>query len=382
MVVGVILLENGDIQDIKIPYIKGKRNNLNNLHINHDLFTVQGTGDIDLLGKYKINEKDQLLSFGYSYGDYINNHELIPFKNNANEIITEYYGNILIVKCNSNNICSSFNSNDYEKVYNEYFCNMNENSDEELQESDEGDEQYSEQDSEEEDDITELESDGEDSMEDNEDSDQDFEEEEENFELTSVNSKKKIKKVKVVEAPEQNITLTNQENYINEETRNKYVEIFKTILKPDKAIKLEEAIYSYSIDLCKKRNLIYSANIQFLNKIYFNKCRSIYSNLDKDSYVKNAKIMNKINQNKIKVEELPYMSYQALFPEHWKKIMDEKYKRDQMLYEQKPEANSDQFKCGRCKSRKTSYYELQTRGADEAMTTFIQCLECGNRWKQ
>ena len=93
------------------------KNNLNNLHINHDLFSVQGTGDIDLLGKYKINEKDQLLSFGYSYGDYINNHELIPFKNNANEIITEYYGNILIVKCSSNNICSSFNSNDYEKEF-------------------------------------------------------------------------------------------------------------------------------------------------------------------------------------------------------------------------------------------------------------------------
>ena len=76
------------------------------------------------------------------------------------------------------------------------------------------------------------------------------------------------------------------------------------------------------------------------------------------------------------------MSFQELYPEHWKKMMDEKYKRDKMLYEEKAEAMTDQFKCGRCKSRKCTYYELQTRSADEAMTTFITCLNCGNRWKQ
>ena len=62
--------------------------------------------------------------------------------------------------------------------------------------------------------------------------------------------------------------------------------------------------------------------------------------------------------------------------------MDNKYKRDKYLYEEKQEAMTDQFKCGRCKSRECTYYELQTRSADEAMTTFITCLKCGNRWKQ
>ena len=27
------------------------------------------------------------------------------------------------------------------------------------------------------------------------------------------------------------------------------------------------------------------------------------------------------------------------------------------------------------------YIQLQTRSADEPMTTFVLCLECGNRWK-
>lgn len=39
------------------------------------------------------------------------------------------------------------------------------------------------------------------------------------------------------------------------------------------------------------------------------------------------------------------------------------------------------FQCKKCKSRKTTYYSLQTRSADEPMTNFITCVECTNRWK-
>jgi hypothetical protein len=39
------------------------------------------------------------------------------------------------------------------------------------------------------------------------------------------------------------------------------------------------------------------------------------------------------------------------------------------------------FKCGKCKSVKTTYYQMQTRSADEPMTTFVTCKNCRNRWK-
>lgn len=42
---------------------------------------------------------------------------------------------------------------------------------------------------------------------------------------------------------------------------------------------------------------------------------------------------------------------------------------------------SNLFKCGKCGKRKTTYTQLQTRSADEPMTTFVLCLDCGNRWK-
>ncbi|KAJ2568655.1 transcription elongation factor TFIIS [Coemansia sp. RSA 1836] len=44
-------------------------------------------------------------------------------------------------------------------------------------------------------------------------------------------------------------------------------------------------------------------------------------------------------------------------------------------------AVTDQFRCGRCKSRKCTYYQMQTRSADEPMTTFVTCTNCDNNWK-
>ena len=39
------------------------------------------------------------------------------------------------------------------------------------------------------------------------------------------------------------------------------------------------------------------------------------------------------------------------------------------------------FTCGRCKSIKTTSTQKQTRSADEPMTVFVLCLNCGKRWK-
>ena len=44
-------------------------------------------------------------------------------------------------------------------------------------------------------------------------------------------------------------------------------------------------------------------------------------------------------------------------------------------------ATTDQFQCGKCRQRKCTYYQMQTRSADEPMTTFVTCVNCNNRWK-
>lgn len=45
------------------------------------------------------------------------------------------------------------------------------------------------------------------------------------------------------------------------------------------------------------------------------------------------------------------------------------------------QASTDQFKCSRCKKNECTYYQMQTRSADEPMTTYVTCVNCDKRWK-
>lgn len=38
--------------------------------------------------------------------------------------------------------------------------------------------------------------------------------------------------------------------------------------------------------------------------------------------------------------------------------------------------------CNKCGNMQASFYELQTRSADEPMTIFYQCISCKNTWKE
>lgn len=68
-------------------------------------------------------------------------------------------------------------------------------------------------------------------------------------------------------------------------------------------------------------------------------------------------------------------------PERWMAKLKEVAEKDKALYSRKTTASAQMY-CSGCK-RKTNcdYYQLQTRSADEPMTTFVTCLECDKRWK-
>jgi len=42
---------------------------------------------------------------------------------------------------------------------------------------------------------------------------------------------------------------------------------------------------------------------------------------------------------------------------------------------------TDTFRCSKCGQRKTTYFQMQTRSADEPMTTFVTCTVCSHAWK-
>ena len=76
------------------------------------------------------------------------------------------------------------------------------------------------------------------------------------------------------------------------------------------------------------------------------------------------------------------MTARELYPEHWQPLADEQMKRENTMLEGDKDGGSDMFKCKRCGKSKTRYWEMQTRSADEPMTIFIRCLNCGKEWRQ
>jgi len=151
----------------------------------------------------------------------------------------------------------------------------------------------------------------------------------------------------------------------------------------DKIIEnIERGIYNYTIDSLDKRSIIKSWDNDIFKKTYINKAISIYTNLNSDTYIKNKRLMTRLMDKEFLPHEVVYMAPQENFPENWKELIDEREKTDKLLYEKDRGGATDQFRCSKCKKRECTYYELQTRSADEPMTIFICCLNCGKRWRE
>lgn len=387
MVYGVLLLENGNIDDIKLKLKSNQAQKAANMLIKgkfaNELVQSKGTGAIKEINMWKIEDEQYLMGFGYEKGKTKNTHELPPFKN-GNET-KSYYGDIIMLKVNNKKQLIDLCGDEYEEYYKILFetnieSDMDESDpedEESIAEEDEeidigGDEIEDEDEFIDEDEYGDEENDLADESEGELDGDYDDE-------ITSVNEN--IINTEELEIDD-DIDLQGDVDCSLNEYRQNIIGLFTKVLNNDIAIKLEESLFNYICDKSLQRKIIRKWDNQFFRKMYFNKARSLYTNLDKNSYVKNTYLINQIEAGMIEIEKIPFMNYQEMFPEHWKRLLDEKYKREKLLYEEKMEAMTDQFKCGRCKSKKCTYYELQTRSADEAMTTFISCLNCGNRWKQ
>tara|TARA_B100000945_G_C20320864_1_gene567616 strand:- start:82 stop:612 length:531 start_codon:yes stop_codon:yes gene_type:complete len=168
-----------------------------------------------------------------------------------------------------------------------------------------------------------------------------------------------------------------------EEIRDKCVCKLNEVIQDEPlSRKVEQSLYNYVVTISKERRIRRVWGNQMFKNLYNSKIISIYSNLKKDSYVNNPDFLKRIINGEIKASNIGKLSVYDIHPDNWKTLFDAKEKRDKIKYELKPEAMTNLFKCRKCGSRETSYYEVQTRSADEPMTHFITCLKCSSRWRQ
>jgi DNA-directed RNA polymerase subunit M/transcription elongation factor TFIIS len=138
---------------------------------------------------------------------------------------------------------------------------------------------------------------------------------------------------------------------------------------------LEKGVYNWSVKEATNKRVIKKWDNPLFVQIYLDHLRSIYINL------KNTKLIESINNGEIKAHEVAFMTHQEICPEKWEELIKAKSIRDMNKFEQNIEAMTDIYKCRKCFSRQCTYYQLQTRSADESMCVYISCIQCGNRWK-
>jgi transcription elongation factor S-II len=145
---------------------------------------------------------------------------------------------------------------------------------------------------------------------------------------------------------------------------------------------LEKAIFQASHQYAQRQYIAQNWKTPQFCEAYRQRFRTVVSNLHPRSPVGNTRLIMRVKEGEFPLSFVPFMTAYEMFPEHWFALKDKLLQREQKILEGNKSRATDQFKCRRCQKRECTYYELQTRSADEPMTIFITCLNCGKEWRQ
>jgi len=404
----LVLVAKGDVKKIKLPTTLTEKDI-------QDLLKKK-TAPTNL-GSYQYDEYTLTL-FGYTTGKAgtENKHDLPPPLDS-----TVYFSDILLIANKEEstwNSPASFTQEQYEKFYQKAFGGF------ESEDEDEGDEdaeveaeedivaEIEEEDKKktvDEEEVAEEEGEQEDEEGDEEDEedegDEGGEEEEEDIKPVKARvAKKKISKTSFMGT--QNAGRAKQQTLL---MRADYVELEEVgpipkdksteanyrshildciqkqlgkVLKPAVQVKLEEIILQVTIKDATTKYVNKHFDNSLFQVCYMSAARRILSNLNQDSYVKNPHLLSRILQGHLSIEHLADMDITDYAPAIYGPLREQMNLREQHLLEGNKAMATDLFKCSRCHKRECTFYELQTRSADEPMTKFITCVNCGSHWKQ
>ena len=210
------------------------------------------------------------------------------------------------------------------------------------------------------------------------------EEEEEDAEITIEEEEEEEEPVRETIYISKPITTQTKDVFVSCAIRDKVIENFNKLLEDEKLSgELENAMLHVVTEQAIRENM----DVDWSNRVFWNMYRSraisLYENLKgSNSYVKNDENwLIKIKNGEVNIKNFVELSAVDLCPARWKAAIEKMIETEKKLYS-KNESASIFMWCSRCKKKsKCDYYQMQTRSADEPMTTFVTCLECDRKWK-
>jgi transcription elongation factor S-II len=131
------------------------------------------------------------------------------------------------------------------------------------------------------------------------------------------------------------------------------------------SLNLERGIFNNTLILYNNKVVSQTWNELFKN-IYINRAIIIYDNINPKGKIGNTTLLTRLLNKECDEFDICNFSPDKLFPERYNNLLKQYYDRV-IDNEAITPSNVDQpdgvFKCGKCKSYKTTYYQIQTRSA-------------------
>jgi DNA-directed RNA polymerase subunit M/transcription elongation factor TFIIS len=179
-------------------------------------------------------------------------------------------------------------------------------------------------------------------------------------------------------------TVKARDVFVSCAIREKVIENFKELFDTEE---IATEFELYMLKALIERAIKEGIDVDWSNRTFWNMYRSraitLYENLKgAGSYVQNNQsLIEKIKAGELDLKQVAEMTSMDLCPSRWKDAIEKIIEQEKKLYSSNQSA-SIFMRCSSCKkTTKCDYYQLQTRSADEPMTTFVTCLECDKRWK-
>lgn len=146
-------------------------------------------------------------------------------------------------------------------------------------------------------------------------------------------------------------------------------------------VQLEDQIYQLAQDHVQKQPTSVPKD-QAIKRLYLGRIRHLIANLNPASYVANLELIEQLKNNQISIDTLLKMTPRQMKPSMWHRYEQREQAEIGEIAKGKLVATTSLFTCARCKSKRCTYFQMQTRSADEGITNFITCMDCGKEWRQ